>query len=77
MEIDNLRILRNWLLSNSDWAMIPDAPTDKTLWAAYRQALRDLPNGWEPCEKIDFPARPDEPAVIDVAEPSVTDETQQ
>lgn len=27
----------------SDWTQVPDAPVDRAAWAAYRQALRDLP----------------------------------
>jgi hypothetical protein len=41
-----LRIMRDKLLSNSDWTQIPDAPlteTQKTTWQTYRQQLRDLP----------------------------------
>lgn len=35
---------RNRLLYASDWTQIPDVPSeDKLAWAAYRQALRDLP----------------------------------
>lgn len=34
---------RNTLLTECDWAMLPDAPTDKNLWSIYRQALRDIP----------------------------------
>lgn len=44
----DMRALRNQLLDQSDWTVQPDAPTNKALWAAYRQALRDLPTtaGW-------------------------------
>lgn len=39
-----LRAHRNLLLSQSDWTQIPDCTlTNKADWAAYRQALRDLP----------------------------------
>ena len=41
-----LRMMRDQLLSNSDWTQIPDAPlteTQKTAWQTYRQQLRDLP----------------------------------
>jgi hypothetical protein len=31
------------LLYASDWTQVPDAPVDRAAWAAYRQALRDLP----------------------------------
>lgn len=33
---------RNKLLSDSDWTQVADAPVDKTAWATYRQALRDI-----------------------------------
>jgi len=46
-EIDSLaqseRTKRNGLLSRSDWTQVADAPVDKTAWATYRQALRDVP----------------------------------
>ena len=37
------RAKRNSLLNQSDWSQLPDANVDKTAWATYRQALRDLP----------------------------------
>lgn len=40
---ESVRSIRDGLLSACDWAMVPDAPTDKVAWTAYRQALRDLP----------------------------------
>ena len=53
-----MRKTRNSLLAASDWAMATDAPTDKTAWAAYRQALRDFPATWEPAETANFPEAP-------------------
>lgn len=53
-----MRYQRDLLLSASDWAMMPDAPTDKTAWAEYRQALRDFPATWEPGPVADFPNPP-------------------
>lgn len=38
-----LRSRRNTLLSDCDWTQVSDAPVDQAAWAAYRQALRDLP----------------------------------
>lgn len=38
-----LRAERNARLTASDWTQVADAPVDQTAWAAYRQALRDLP----------------------------------
>ena len=55
---ERMRIHRDRLLAASDWAMAPDAPTDKEAWAAYRQALRDFPATWEPGPVADFPNPP-------------------
>ena len=49
---------RNILLAQSDWTMHTDAPTDKTAWAAYRQALRDFPSTWKESESANFPELP-------------------
>lgn len=40
---EEIRAERDSLIAACDWAMMPDAPTDKDAWAAYRQALRDVP----------------------------------
>lgn len=56
--MERMRNARNRLLVESDWAMIPDTPTDKTVWAAYRQTLRDFPATWTPAPTVDFPERP-------------------
>lgn len=38
-----VRLQRNSMLSASDWTQLPDVPqATKTLWAAYRQALRGV-----------------------------------
>lgn len=39
----SVRNQRSELLSKCDWTQAADAPVDKTLWAVYRQALRDIP----------------------------------
>ncbi len=38
-----VRATRNALLLQSDWTQLADAPVDTAAWAAYRQALRDIP----------------------------------
>ena len=38
-----VRAQRNTLLAQTDWTQVEDAPVDQTAWAAYRQALRDIP----------------------------------
>lgn len=37
-----IRTQRNQMLKDSDWTQVADAPVDKTAWATYRQALRDI-----------------------------------
>jgi hypothetical protein len=56
--MERMRLRRDALLVESDWAMIPDTPTDKTAWAAYRQTLRDFPATWTPAPTVNFPKKP-------------------
>ena len=58
--VERMKHQRNLLLAQSDWTMHTDAPTDKTAWGSYRQALRDFPLTWEPSEVADFPEPPAE-----------------
>jgi len=39
----SVRTTRDEKLKDTDWTQVADAPVDKTTWATYRQALRDLP----------------------------------
>ena len=55
---DRIRLWRNRELVATDWTQVADAPTDKTAWATYRQALRDLPEQDDDPKKIVFPTRP-------------------
>jgi len=43
-----IRSGRNQMLKDSDWTQLADAPVDKTAWAVYRQALRDIPTQADP-----------------------------
>lgn len=38
----SVRTQRDDKLKDTDWTQVADAPVDKTAWATYRQALRDL-----------------------------------
>jgi len=38
----NMRRTRTEKLKDSDWTQIADSTADKTAWATYRQALRDI-----------------------------------
>jgi hypothetical protein len=54
-----IRAERDALLAASDWTQISDAPVDAKAWAAYRQALRDLPETIkDPTVEIDWPEPP-------------------
>ena len=66
-----LREVRNRLLSESDWTVMPDSPlsdSKKTEWKTYRQALRDITKTANPkvsdenlildLESVTFPEKP-------------------
>ena len=38
-----IRKKRDYLLWTTDWTMTPGCTVDQAAWAAYRQALRDIP----------------------------------
>ena len=58
--MSQLRATRNALLLACDWTQIADCTADKTAWATYRQALRDLPATiTEPRTFADWPHNPD------------------
>lgn len=53
-----LRRRRSGLLSDCDWTQVPDAPVDHEAWAAYRQALRDLPENTDDPRNPNWPTPP-------------------
>jgi hypothetical protein len=53
-----LRFWRDNELSNTDYTQLPDSPFDKSAWASYRQALRDLPSSNKDPRKIELPIKP-------------------
>ena len=55
---ERFRLWRNAELALSDWTQVADSNADKTAWATYRQALRDLPASNADPKKIKFPSRP-------------------
>lgn len=59
--LGGIRVKRDALLKQSDWTVLPDvslAENKKEQWAAYRQALRDLPNNYDPAIRTVFPKAP-------------------
>ena len=53
-----VRADRNARLAATDWTQIADSTADKPAWAAYRQALRDVPsqNGFP--QSVTWPEQP-------------------
>ena len=57
-QADNVRNKRNNVIAKTDWTQLPDSPVDKTLWAEYRQALRDVPTQAGFPWTIEWPVKP-------------------
>jgi hypothetical protein len=55
---ERLRLKRNRLLAATDHRMVADAPWDTEPWAAYRQALRDLPDNTSDPREAVWPVTP-------------------
>ena len=55
---DQIRIWRDEQLRTTDWTQLTDAPVNKTAWATYRKALRDLPAQGVSADKAVFPEKP-------------------
>ena len=56
--IERIRNWRNVELAATDWTQLPDAPADKTVYAIYRQELRDLMAQSEDARAFIFPTKP-------------------
>lgn len=54
----DVRAERDRLLAESDWTQLADSPVDQVAWAAYRQALRDLPEAVADPAAVEWPAAP-------------------
>lgn len=59
-DMADVRRQRNERLTASDWTQVADAPVDRPAWAAYRQALRDLPQTYSGQGPIPWPTAPDQ-----------------
>jgi hypothetical protein len=55
----SIRSERDSLLTASDWTQVIDAPVNQAAWAAYRQALRDMPQQEGFPLNIDWPTQPE------------------
>ena len=55
----SVRQSRDQKLKDSDWTQVADAPVNKEDWAAYRQALRNLPEQEGFPWTVTYPTQPD------------------
>jgi hypothetical protein len=55
---DEVRKQRNELLATSDWTQLADAPVDASVWATYRQQLRDVPGQSGFPWQVEWPVAP-------------------
>ena len=55
---ERIRIWRNKELAATDWTQLADSTANKTVWATYRQQLRDLPTQNADPKKLKFPTQP-------------------
>ena len=46
------------LLKTSDWTQLSDSPINKTLWASYRDELRNLPQNFSDPDLVVWPTPP-------------------
>ena len=53
-----VRADRNARLAATDWTQIADSSADKPAWAAYRQALRDVPSQAGFPQSVSWPQEP-------------------
>lgn len=54
-----VRNQRNIYLQQSDWTQLADAQVDRAAWAAYRQALRDVPSQDGFPRNVNWPTKPE------------------
>lgn len=54
----SMRQTRNEKLKDSDWTQLADSPVDESVWATYRQALRDVPQQTGFPWKVQWPTQP-------------------
>ena len=61
-KMDDLRGMRNQMLTDTDWTQGADSPltdSQKTSWATYRQALRDITNTYTSLDDVVWPTKPE------------------
>jgi len=60
-KMDDLRGMRNQMLTDTDWTQGADSPltdSQKTSWATYRQSLRDITDTYSSLDDVVWPTKP-------------------
>jgi hypothetical protein len=60
---DDIRSVRNGVLTQCDWTQLADAPLtteQRAAWASYRQQIRAVPQTFETPEAVVWPSQPTE-----------------
>ena len=60
-KMDDLRGMRNQMLTDTDWTQGADSPltdSQKTSWATYRQSLRDITDSATSLDDVTWPTKP-------------------
>ena len=63
-DLNEIRLVRNALLKNSDWTQNTDSPLPEQLkkaWLEYRKKLRDLPKDYSEAKSFEEVIFPEEP----------------
>ena len=71
LDMNMVRSQRNGMLAAADWTQLGDAALgDHTAveWAAYRQALRDLPQTYSRVSEVVWPNDPPTQVIVDAEE---------
>ena len=58
LNIQEVRMIRNAKLAQTDWMSLPDAPTMSDAWKTYRQALRDITKDYKSLDDVVWPTEP-------------------
>ena len=61
-KLDDLRAMRNQMLTDTDWTQGADSPltdSQKASWVTYRQELRDITKTYKTLDDVKWPTKPE------------------
>ena len=56
--LNEVRVVRNRLLEETDWMTFADSPTMSDAWKTYRQDLRDITDSATSLDDVTWPEKP-------------------